>query len=55
MTSPSEGAVSQTQMADQITVLNNAYASSGFQFTLSSYNTVVNASWYTVNYGSAAP
>lgn len=52
--SPSEGVVSLQQMNDQITVLNNAYASSGFQFSLASYHNVVNATWYTVNYGSAA-
>lgn len=51
--SPTEGVVTPQQINDQITVLNNAYAASGFQFALATSHEVINATWYTVNYGSA--
>lgn len=53
VTSGSVGAVSPATIASQVSVLNNAYAGSGFSFTLASTTTSNNASWYTaLGYGS---
>lgn len=43
-----QGKLTATQIADQMTVLNNAFASSGIQFRLAGSETTVNASWYTI-------
>ena len=54
------GDVPDSQIADQITVLNQAYAgltggaNVGFTFTLASTTRTTNASWYTMTPGSAA-
>jgi len=44
--------VSSTAIANQISVLNAAYASTGWSFTLVSTDTTANTSWYTGCYGS---
>ncbi|HET9020546.1 MAG TPA: zinc metalloprotease [Ornithinibacter sp.] len=41
------GKVTTTQISNQIKVLNNAYSTSGFSFTLASTDTTVNSRWYT--------
>ncbi len=46
-TSTSQGNVSDAQIASQISVLNAAYASTGWQFTLVSTDRTTNTSWYT--------
>lgn len=46
------GVVTSTQIAQQITVLNNAYASSSFSFSLVSTNDSNNDSWYTCSGGT---
>lgn len=50
----SGGAVTSTQINNQITVLNNAYASAGFQFTLASTDDTNNDSYYTATDGTTA-
>ncbi|MBI2214863.1 MAG: zinc metalloprotease [Acidobacteria bacterium] len=47
------GATSQ-MINSQMSVLNAAYASTGWSFNLVSATNVANDSWYTVGYGSAA-
>ncbi len=47
ITDGTNGKISSTRIAQQITVLNNAYASSGFAFRLAGTDTTVNSSWYT--------
>jgi hypothetical protein len=47
ITDGTNGKVSASQITQQITVLNNAYASSGFSFTLVGTDTTVNSRWYT--------
>jgi hypothetical protein len=47
ITDGTRGRVSSTQVANQITVLNNAYSSAGFTFRLVSTDTTANKSWYT--------
>lgn len=46
------GAVSNTQISQQIAVLNNAYASTGFSFSLVSTDDTNNDGWYTSSGGS---
>jgi len=46
------GAVSNTQIDQQLQVLNNAYASSGFSFNLVSVTDSNNDGWYTTTGGS---
>ena len=48
------GAPTAQQIANQITVLNNAYAAYGFSFTLAGTDTTANNSWYVVTPGSTA-
>ncbi|MBK9030142.1 MAG: zinc metalloprotease [Myxococcales bacterium] len=45
--SASSGNISDSQIASQISVLNAAYASTGWQFNLVSTDRTTNASWYT--------
>jgi hypothetical protein len=52
--SSGQGAPTSQQIANQISVLNAAYASKGFQFTLVSTDTTANNTWYTVTPGTAA-
>jgi hypothetical protein len=54
ITSGSAGAISSTQISQQLSVLNNAYASSGFRFTLAGTDTTNNSSWYNLSQGSSA-
>lgn len=42
------------QIASQLTVLNNAYAASGFSFTLAGTDRTANDTWYTAGPGSTA-
>ncbi|MFT3712469.1 MAG: zinc metalloprotease [Archangium sp.] len=51
-TSTSQGNVSDAQIAQQIAVLNAAYASAGWQFTLTSTDRTTNATWYTCSGGT---
>lgn len=46
------GDVTSTMIQDQINVLNAAYASAGFQFTIAGIDRTTNASWYTMTQGS---
>lgn len=41
------GRLTAGQVANQVSVLNSAYAGSGFSFRLASTDTTVNAKWYT--------
>jgi len=50
----SNGDVPDSQIAEQIRVLNDAYAASGFSFTLAGTDRTTNATWYTMGYGSTA-
>lgn len=50
----SNGDIPQSQIDDQIAVLNAAYAATPFKFTLTSVDRTTNATWYTMGYGSAA-
>jgi hypothetical protein len=50
----SNGDVPDSQIADQISVLNAAYAPWGWQFQLVSTDRTTNATWYTMTPGSAA-
>lgn len=53
-TSNPTGGVTSTQISNQMTVLNNAYASAGISFTLVSVDTTVNNTWYTMAPGTSA-
>ncbi|NMO18345.1 zinc metalloprotease [Pyxidicoccus fallax] len=48
------GGVTTTQINNQLSVLNNAYASAGISFTLAGTTTTNNTSWYTAQPGSSA-
>jgi hypothetical protein len=48
------GDVPQSQIDGQISVLNAAYATSGFSFNLAGVDRTTNASWYTVGIDSSA-
>jgi hypothetical protein len=48
------GGVTTTQINNQISVLNNAYASAGWQFTLASVDDTNNSSYYTATDGTTA-
>ncbi|MFT3695615.1 MAG: zinc metalloprotease [Kofleriaceae bacterium] len=50
----SGGAVTASQITNQISVLNAAYASAGWQFTLASTDDTNNASYYTATDGTTA-
>jgi len=50
----SGGAVTSGQISNQITVLNNAYASAGWSFTLASTDDTNNDSYYTATDGTTA-
>jgi hypothetical protein len=54
ITNGTAGNVSDVTIAKQIDVLNAAYASSGFQFTLAGTTRTSNATWYTMSPGSTA-
>ncbi len=48
------GDLPQSQIDDQIAVLNAAYASTPFRFSLAGVDRTTNATWYTMAYGSTA-
>jgi hypothetical protein len=48
------GDVTNTQISQQMAVLNAAYASSGWSFNLVSVDRTNNSTWYTMGYGSSA-
>jgi hypothetical protein len=54
ITDGTNGYVTSSQISQQISVLNNAYAGSGLSFSLVSTDTTVNSSWYNVSQGSSA-
>ena len=51
-TAASQGNISDSQIASQISVLNGAYASTGWQFSLVATDRTTNASWYTCSGGT---
>jgi hypothetical protein len=50
--SSGQGGVTSTQINNQISVLNAAYASTGWQFHLASTDTTANNTWYTCGGGA---
>lgn len=54
ITNGSAGAVSDQQIAQQISILNDAYQGSGFSFTLAAVDRTNNASWFNLDPGSSA-
>lgn len=48
------GNVSDNMIAQQIAVLNSAYAATPFRFTLAGTDRTANNTWYAMGYGSAA-
>ncbi|HJV70034.1 zinc metalloprotease [Ideonella sp.] len=48
------GDIPQSQIDDQVAVLNAAYANTPFQFVLSGIDRTTNATWYTMSPGSTA-
>lgn len=50
----SNGDIPQSQIDDQMSVLNAAYAGTPFYFTLAGVDRTKNATWYTMSPGSAA-
>jgi hypothetical protein len=53
-TSSGTGGPTTAQMNNQISVLNAAYASTGWSFNVVGTNTTNNSTWYTAGYGSSA-
>jgi hypothetical protein len=52
--SSGNGGVTTTQINQQITVLNNAFAAAGFSFYLAGTDYTNNSTWYTMSPGSTA-
>ena len=52
--SSGNGALTNAMISDQLTVLNNAYASSGFSFVEVFREVVVNDVWYNMGHGDSA-
>jgi hypothetical protein len=50
----SSGNISDTMIANQIDVLNDAYAAEGWSFRLVATDRTSNPTWYTMGYGSSA-
>ncbi|WP_406831566.1 zinc metalloprotease [Pedococcus sp. KACC 23699] len=48
ITNGTSGKLTTSQINSQLTVLNNAYASSGFSFRLAGSDTTTNADWYSI-------
>lgn len=48
------GDIPDSMIASQMSVLNSAYASTGWSFNLVSTDRTTNATWYTMGYGSTA-
>ena len=53
-TSQANGDIPDNQIADQISILNAAYAATGWQFTLVGTDRTTNSTWYTMTPGSVA-
>lgn len=53
-TGVSNGDITTTMINNQMTVLNNAFASAGFQFNLVTVTRTTNSTWYTAGPGSSA-
>jgi len=53
-TGTANGDIPDTWITAQMNVLNNAYASYGFQFSLAGTDRTTNATWYTVTPGTTA-
>ena len=53
ITNGTAGAVSASAIANQISVLNSAYANTPFRFTLAGTDTTANNTWYTTTGGSS--
>lgn len=53
-TGAANGDISQSMIDAQISVLNAAYASSGWAFRLAAVDRTTNATWYTMGYGTTA-
>lgn len=53
-TSLANGNIPDSQITDQINVLNAAYASTGWQFNLVATDRTTNSAWYNVGSGSSA-
>ena len=55
ITDGTNGKLTSTQISSQVKVLNDAYAGSGFSFTLAGTDTTVNSAWYNgLDHGSTA-
>lgn len=54
ITNGTDGNVSDQQIANQMSVLNSAYATTGWSFFLSGTTRTSNATWYTMSPGSTA-
>jgi hypothetical protein len=50
----SNGDISDAMIADQMAVLNAAYASTGYSFNLVSTDRTTNSTWYTAGHGTTA-
>ena len=48
ITNGTSGKLTTTQIQSQLNVLNNAYAASGFSFTLAGTETTTNSDWYSI-------
>jgi hypothetical protein len=48
------GDIESSQITDQITVLNDAFAGTGYSFVLAAVNRTTNAAWYTAPNGTTA-
>ena len=52
ITDGTNGKLTSSQISSQLSILNNAYAGSGFSFTLAGTDTTTNARWYDLRSGS---
>ncbi|HEY5947086.1 MAG TPA: zinc metalloprotease [Kofleriaceae bacterium] len=52
--SSGQGAPTSSMVSSQMTVLNNAYASAGYGFTIAASDTSANDAWYTAQPGTTA-
>ena len=53
-TGTANGDIPSSQINDQITVLNDAYAGAGYSFVLAAVDRTTNAAWYTATNGTTA-
>ena len=54
ITDGTNGSLTGTQIDQQVSVVNSAFAGSGLSFALAATDVTVNASWYNLSQGSAA-